>query len=69
MRRTRLPAATTAFVVRRSKLRRGMIDWNNVDKRLKVATAFVLTDEERKEVCEREQASFEANLPKIRAAS
>jgi hypothetical protein len=43
-----------------------VIDWNDIDRRLEIARAFVLTDEERKEVAEREQTAFDSNLPKIR---
>lgn len=49
-----------------SRLRGEVIDWDDVDRRLKVAGAFVLTDDERNEVAGREQAAFEVNLPKIR---
>jgi hypothetical protein len=49
-----------------SRLDRAVIDWDDIDRRLEVAGAFVLNDEERQEAAAREQAAFDANLPRIR---
>jgi len=43
-----------------------MVDWNEVDRLLKVAAPFILTEEERKRVAAIEQEAFERNLARIR---
>lgn len=44
-----------------------VVDWEEVDRRLQIASAFVLTNAERERVGAVEQAAYEANLPEIRA--
>lgn len=44
-----------------------MFDWGEIDKRLKVASPFLLTPDERERVGRVEQQAYEANLPILRA--
>lgn len=42
-----------------------MIDWQDVDRILEVASVFILTDEERKRFALVEQDAYESNIPRI----
>lgn len=42
-----------------------MVDWKEIDRRLKIATPFILTEDERKRVASIEQEAYERNLPRI----
>ena len=44
-----------------------MVDWAAVDRRLEIASTFVLTPDERKEAAQIEQTAFETNLPHIQS--
>jgi len=42
-----------------------MIDWTDVDRILKVASVFILTDEERESFALVEQSAYDSNIPRI----
>lgn len=42
-----------------------MVDWTEIDRILKVAAPFLLTEDERKRVAAIEQEAYEKNLPRI----
>lgn len=42
------------------------MDWKKVDSILKVASVFILTDEEREHINTIEQNAYETNIPRIR---
>lgn len=42
-----------------------MVDWEKIDSMLKVASAFILTEGERKRIAAIEQEAYERNLPRI----
>ena len=43
-----------------------MTDWDEVDRMLRVASPFILTEEERERIARLEQSAYESNLPRIR---
>ena len=43
-----------------------MIDWKEINRILKVASVFILTDDERRQFALVEQDAYESNIPQIR---